>query len=297
VASVADRQAEHARSGYLFWGSTAVVILGMELLGVGKVQKWLDERLDITIPWPTISTTVGHLAERWSIVYVAVVGVIAAVGFYGLAYPQDRQTDRGRTKRSGSEPTPLPLYNSLTGLLIAVAAALGALVLFDGSDERILRGYFVWSVLAFYAVIIPSFLTVVLRKEAQFPTLFATFRSLRGVHPVVATVVGAALAAGLAILVFHLALYPWPNITNDSNRYAGLRAAEAREKAIATVSGLGTGSRLRYSTQTRGVDRGGDAWLVYFIPASGGLQFSGCSVAVTKEEAVPTPECSIPTNR
>lgn len=290
AAAVADRPARHARSGYLFWGPTAAAILVMELLGVGKVQGWLD----ISIPWPTISTTVGHLAERWSIVYVAVVGMIAAIGFYGLAAPRAQQTDRGRTKRSGAEPTPLPFYNALTGLFIAVAAALVAIVLFNGTDERIQRGYVIWGALAVYAVLLPSFLTLVLRKEAQFPTLFATFRTLRGVHPSVAAFLGAALSAGLAILIFHLALYPWPDITSEPSRYAGLKAAEARAKAVKTVNGLGTGPSLLYSTQAKGIDQGGDAWLVYFIPVTGDLEYSGCAVAVTKKKAVPTPECSVP---
>src|SRR5688500_14377705 len=100
-----SRQADHARSGYWFWGPMALAILVMELLGVG----WVQRQIDVTIPWPTISTTVGHLAERWPAVYLAVVGVIAAVGFYAFAYPKSQQTDRGRTKRSGSDPTPLRL--------------------------------------------------------------------------------------------------------------------------------------------------------------------------------------------
>jgi hypothetical protein len=241
VASVTDR---HARSGYLFWGPMAAVIFVMEILGIGRVQERLKEWLDVEIPWPTISTTVGHLAERWSLVYVAVVGVIAAIGFYALAYPEERKTERGRTKRSGPEPRALPYYNALTGFVIAGAAALAVAIWFDGSDQRFLRGYVVWGLLAVYGVIIPSLSPLVFRREATFPTLFATFRSLRGVHPLVAAALGAAVSGGLAILVFHLALYPWPNITNDPNRYAGLKAAEARAKAVRTINGLGTASKL-----------------------------------------------------
>ena len=296
MTSAVERQAEHARSGYWFWGPMALAILAMEILGVGRVQKWLDERFDITVPWPTISTTVSSLAERWPIVYVAVVGLIAAVGFYALTYPKERQTERGRTKRPGPEPKPFRLYNALTGFVLAGAAGWGAILLFDAEEEKLRRGYFVWGILALYGVIVPSLLPII-RREARFPTLFSTFRSLRGLHPVVAAVVGAGLTAGLAILVFHLALYPWPNITNDPNRYAGLKALEARDKAVRTIRSLGTSSKLTYSTQTRGIDRGGDAWLVYFIPTQADSEYSGCSIAVTKEEAVPTPECKNPALR
>jgi hypothetical protein len=285
-------QEKHVHNGYLFWGSTALVILVMELLGVG----WVQRQIDLTIPWPTISTTVGDLAERWAAVYLVVVGVIAAVAFYGLSAPGSNQTTLGRTKRSGTQPTPLRFYNPFTGFALAVLAAGLAIVFFDGEDEKIRRGYVVWGLLAVYAVLLPSLLTLVLRKDAEFPTLFVTFRRLRALHPVVAAVLGAGLVAGLTILVFHLALYPWPNITNAPSRYAGLKADEARSKAIERIRDLGVDTSFAYSTQTRGIDRGGDAWIVYFVTRRGTeLEYSNCSVAVTNKKATPTPECSTPT--
>jgi hypothetical protein len=50
---------------------------------------------------------------------------------------------------------------------------------------------------------------------------------------------------------------------------------------------------LVYSTQTRGVDRGGDAWIVFFSPPRGSTaEYSGCYVVVTESKTVPAPECS-----
>src|SRR5689334_19755317 len=74
---------EILRRGYLFWGITAGAILVTEALGAAS--GWLEHKLHIHIPWPTISSTVGHLEDRWSIVGAVVVGVIAAIAFYALS--------------------------------------------------------------------------------------------------------------------------------------------------------------------------------------------------------------------
>jgi hypothetical protein len=290
-------------NGYLFWGPIALVIAVTELLAVGGVQRaieWILDR-DITIPWPTISTTIGHLQDVSSPVAALVVAVIAAVAFHALTYRKPgQQTRQGRVMpRDHSEPKPLRFYNWKLGLfLTALAVIPGFWAAYSNPENKYLLAYLIYGAFLVYGVLIPSTVVYLSGKEAQFPTLFFTFRSLRDLKPWIGKALGAGLAAGLAVLVLHLALYPWPNITNDSNRYAGLKAGEARRKAVNEINDLGTGSKLLYSTQTRGIDRGGDAWLVYFIPAEGsGLEYSGCSVAVTEKATKPTPECSTPKGR
>jgi hypothetical protein len=141
-------------------------------------------------------------------------------------------------------------------------------------------------------VVLPSFFIFALGREAQFPTLFFTFRRLHD-RPGWRWI-GTGLIAGLAILVFHLALYPWPNITNAPRRYAGLSATDARTKAQREIERLRAEMpKLSYSTQTRGIAGGRDAWLVFFSPAAGsGLDYSGCIVVVTQKAVSPTHECS-----
>jgi hypothetical protein len=103
------------------------------------------------------------------------------------------------------------------------------------------------------------------------------------------------LTGGLAILVIHLALYPWPDITRESTSYAGLSARAAQSKAVKRIKDLRAEMpALRYSTQTRGIAEGKDAWLVFFTPAngSGAAPYSGCVVAVRSDGVTTSGECS-----
>jgi hypothetical protein len=96
------------------------------------------------------------------------------------------------------------------------------------------------------------------------------------------------LVASLTILVIHLALYPWPDITKEPTQYAGLDARHAKAKAVRAVA---RNSSLKYSTQARGVDSGHDAWLVFFTSSSGGT-YGGCVVAVTDKTTTPAAGCT-----
>jgi hypothetical protein len=79
--------------GYLVWGPIALVI------GVTEILAALSKTLQNAIPWPTISSTVGHLESRHHWVSVVVVATIAMVAFHAVAYPKDERTAGGRTKR------------------------------------------------------------------------------------------------------------------------------------------------------------------------------------------------------
>ena len=63
-----------------------------------------SKTLKNAIPWPTISSTVGHLEARWPIVAVLVVGGIAAVAFHAVADPSAPRTRGGRTTRRRRAP-------------------------------------------------------------------------------------------------------------------------------------------------------------------------------------------------
>jgi hypothetical protein len=271
--------------GYLFWGPIALVITVTELLGVG----WVQRKLDVTVPWPTISTTVGHLQERWNAVAALVVAIIALIGFTAISYRgRDERTAQGRAKRRDHEaPQRLRFYGWEFGvLMIAVGWFASTLV---GDDDKYALGYVIYGAFALYGVVLPSVLVWLFDREANFPTLFFTFFQLRRRFAPAA----ALLVAGLTVLVFHLALYPWPSITNQPSRYAGLNAADARKRAEAEIARLVGVRRLRYSTQTRGIARGRDAWIVFFSPVgSAGEEFAGCMVTVTSERVDATPECS-----
>jgi hypothetical protein len=74
--------------------------------------------------------------------------------------------------------------------------------------DKYALGYAIYGTLGFFGVVVPSALAYALDKDAPFPTFFRTVAFLqRRLHWVAAIVVG-----GLAVLVFHLALYPWPDL-------------------------------------------------------------------------------------
>ena len=79
--------------GYLVWGPIALVI------GVTEILAALSKTLQNAIPWPTISSTVGHLEARYHWVSVLVVAAIATVAFHAVAYPKSERTPGGRSKR------------------------------------------------------------------------------------------------------------------------------------------------------------------------------------------------------
>ncbi|HEX6662997.1 MAG TPA: hypothetical protein VF025_04935, partial [Gaiellaceae bacterium] len=126
--------------------------------------------------------------------------------------------------------------------------------------------------------------------DARFPSLWIPVSVLSQRYRATPYV----LVAGLSVLVVHLALYPWPDITRESTSYAGLSAHAAQTRAITKIAQLRTGMpELRYSTQARGVADGKDAWLVYFTPASGSgaAAYSGCVVIVRDGSVTPSAEC------
>src|SRR6266545_2617155 len=96
--------------------------------------------------------------------------------------------------------------------------------------------------------VIPNALAYWRKKDVPFTTLFFTLRSLeRRLHAV-----AIVIAAGLAVLLIHLAVYPWPDLARESAGHAGLTPRKAREAAEAELQAKGAAS-LKFSTQQRGV--------------------------------------------
>jgi len=159
------------------------------------------------------------------------------------------------------------------------------------SDEKLVLGYSIYGSLLVFGIVIPSLLVQVAHRDARFPSVWIPVAVLRDRFPVTPYL----LVGGLAILVIHLALYPWPDITRESTSYAGLSARAAQSKAVKRIRDLRAEMpALRYSTQTRGIADGKDAWLVFFTPAngSGAVPYSGCVVAVRDDGVTPSAECS-----
>jgi hypothetical protein len=213
--------------GYAVWGSMGVVIAVPELWAA----VWGDNSR-----WPTISTTVGHLEDRWPVVALAPVALLAGFGYQLLRFKPavltvqaDLQglgrTQEGRLTKvdfatsdlrtrtdlemieAGRQSVSARLYFAIAAIVVGVgwvgAATLG--------DNRFVAGYLLYSLVAVFWVLIPNALAYWWRKDVPFTTLFFTMRQLDGrLH--FATAVVAAL---LAILLLHLAFYPWPSIVRE----------------------------------------------------------------------------------
>jgi len=196
--------------GYIVWGSVALVIAIPEITAAsGKV------------PWPTISGTVGHLEYLRSWVALIVVGVIVSAAYYSLRPPGMRksqeaaatkQTRLRRTRgerltvRRATERELSPAWSLLPGLAAVVAGSVITALL--KPHGMFLLGYVLYGLIAVFGIVLPSLLAFLAARDVPFPPLFRTIRFLEGrLHP--ATVL---IAVGLAILLVHLALYPWPDI-------------------------------------------------------------------------------------
>jgi len=269
--------------GYLFWGPVVGAILIAEVLAAAA--KWTDKHLGFSAHWPTISSTVGHFETLWPSTAAIVVAIIGAAAYFVFAVPRTKKTDRGWLLVRGGGIRPLPYYTALVPIVATVAAGAAA----GAAGLHGLRlGYWIYGTLAVTGIVIPSLL-VIAGFEAQFPTLFETLRRVEGRLHWVAVIV----AAGLAILTIHLALYPWPDITKEPTQYAGLNANDARARAIVAVGALGKSAELKYSMQARGVDNDDqEAWLVFFTSRNGTGAFGGCIVAVKDTKTTPSSGCS-----
>ena len=261
--------------GYAFWGPVALAIAAFEVLGA--TSGWFRN----LIPWPTISRTVGHIQDvdsRWGLV---VVGIIAATSFYAIFYVGEAPST-GATRFFSKFRYGWPL-------VYAATAVIFVFVWMFVSDEKIHLGYAIYGSFAVFGIVVPMLLVWRKSDHVVFPNVFYTFRKLRERFRWIAM----AVAMGLTVLIFHLALYPWPDLAREPAKYAGVNGLRAREKATeALESTENVRDNLKFSAQGRGFSQGREAWLVHFNVGSGDDSVdTGCIVVVTTTRALPSDGC------
>ena len=214
------------RWGYGVWGAMGVVIAVPELSAVGK---------GCDFPWPTISTTVGNLQHEWPVVAIVPVALIVMGAYFAFTLmpsspPQIAddehmvvRTSEGRRTKvaftsyeqlapaaaghwTGQDPARKPLP-ALPYFGVATLAVIAGWAVALGIDDRFATGYIGYSIIAVFWVILPSALAYWFKRDVEFATLTFTVGMLGRRLPIVA----ALTAALLAILLLHLALYPWPS--------------------------------------------------------------------------------------
>ncbi len=283
------------RRGFAFWVPVGLVFGAVELAGA------LSRPFRNFVPWPTFSTTIGHIEDGASWVGVIVVGVIAMVAYRAATHDsREERTPHGRVIPPDVEQAdikqvdlkaPVHAFRYDWPFVFIVTALVAFAVNRLWSDEKLVLGYSIYGSLLVFGVVIPSLLVRFAHRDARFPSIWIPVAVLRDRFPVTPYL----LVGGLAILVIHLALYPWPDITRESTSYAGLSARAAQSKAVKRIRDLRADMpALGYSTQTRGIAEGKDAWLVFFTPAngSGAAPYSGCVVAARNDGVTPSAECS-----
>jgi hypothetical protein len=246
------------RQGYILWIPTAIGIATIEILGALGLA---------SIPWTTISTTVGRLETRWHIFAVVVVVAITLVLYLGLAYTPPRVAENALVSE-----TAFSLRAFIYDVCVVAGAIAAGLIAYHAGRPRLVRGYWIYGILLVFGVIVPCLYALIAKAE---PTLFATIRSLGKRLPWF----NLALAAGMAVLSFHLAIYPWPDIAHQSTKIAGVDSDHAKALAERQLS-VPSGS---FETVSRSTVGSQDAWVVTFYPPSGG---GACAAAVLSRSDV-----------
>jgi hypothetical protein len=226
------------RLGYLIWGVAAAVIAIPELIaaaggGLGFVH------------FKTISETTGHL-ERYH-PWVELV-VVAAVVYFAYSYfrvppnaddaphlgrtPGGRLTTpehaRGEARNDYDDKKPRRIFLVAAVIVLAgVAFATWAAVEWWDDKRHFHPSFVLYGLLFLFWLVIPSLVVFFGGREVPFPTLFRTVRNLEeslaharlpwNLGPLLAWFVTYVILAGLVILLIHLTLYPYPNITHILN--------------------------------------------------------------------------------
>ncbi len=188
------------RNGYVFWGLVALFI------GVPELLAAFSKTLKADIPWPTISNLIGKDLERhhhW--VALIVVGLIVVVTVHTLTYPAAKKK-AGHAVRHPSTAVGVTWSEWYIVAIAAAGIAAGVVASMLGAGKNQL-GYAIYTTLTIAGVVLPSALSYWWNRVLEIPTLFATLAYLRARQGWIA----ALVVALLVVLLFHLALYPWPN--------------------------------------------------------------------------------------
>jgi hypothetical protein len=123
-----------------------------------------------------------------------------------LTYPAGKKKAGRALRQPHGKVEQLP-WTGWYIVAVAVAGSAAGLIAWAAGANKNELGYAIYVTLTVFGVIVPSGLAYWWRRPLALPTLFATVAFLRS-----RAAWAAALAVALLIvLLFHLALYPWPN--------------------------------------------------------------------------------------
>lgn len=208
-------------TGYAVWTAMGVV--------VGVPEIWAAIAGE-DFYWPTISTTIGHLQDRWPVVALLPVAAIVMGGYsvfrirmIGDTVLQADEQALGRTPQGrlvkqevsreelavGGVPAAADVLHTSTVkayFAFATAVVVGGSLVASRSDNRFLVGYVLYSLIAVFWVVVPNVTAYYFKRDFPYTNLFFTVSALGRRLQFAA----ALVAALLVILLLHLAFYPWP---------------------------------------------------------------------------------------
>lgn len=231
------------RWGYLVWVVGASVILVPELIAAFGAG-WL--------PFTTISKMTGHLERRHNVLELVVVALLVWVIYSTIrvpprsrsgkvkatAAPHPARTTGGRltaraltpkaTQHFDDEDAPPIFWIAAAVALAAIAlASLATAIWWDDGKPHYHVGYVLYGLLGLLWIVVPSVLAVGLGQDVPFPTFFRTVANFedwlaartwrRSLGPALAWLTSYLILTALVILLLHLTLYPFPNITKILN--------------------------------------------------------------------------------
>jgi len=179
---------ESEKWGYGVWGAMGVVVAVPELWAVGQ---------GCDFPWPTISTTIGHLQAKAPVVALIPVALIVMGAYFVFRLNPSRppqiandrylivRTPEGRRAKleftsyeqlapaaaASREALIAPTrtrWRSLPYFLVATGVVIAGFVLAIPSGNRYLTGYVGYSLIAVFWVLIPSVAAYWFKKDVPF---------------------------------------------------------------------------------------------------------------------------------
>ena len=210
--------------GYVVWGSAFVVTIVPELLAsIDAVEKHL--------PFPTISRTIGHLEvvnPVWEIFPTALI-VLFVYGLLTAPMPGRVVSRSADDDKVPGEVGSFAMRALLCAVLLVGVTLVAAQVWPDqhlarsaDKEPNFYVAYCLWGTTFVIWVVLPS-LTALRGKVHAYPSVTKTVVNLeRAVAGKLgngaAWALGFVLVWGMAFLLLHLTLYPFPDITRVLNR-------------------------------------------------------------------------------
>jgi hypothetical protein len=193
----------------------------------------------------------GHLERRYNLVELLVVALLVWVVYSTVRVPP--RTRSGKAK-AASGPHPVrtaggrltvravpakttqtfdddtaPLFSIAAGaaLTVIALASLATATWWDDGQPHYHVGYVLYGLLGLLWIIVPSLVAYTFGNDVPFPTFYRTVANFEdwlasrqwrySLGPTLAWLTSYLILTGLVILLLHLTLYPFPNITKILN--------------------------------------------------------------------------------